>query len=85
MKNTEYIITEFKQFWSPQRASVAENIFSRFMAGENIGLLSDDYGVTKICVENAIRFQVLLLRRNKKAIDLERERQQQKLQQYENL
>lgn len=67
MNYIDAAIGRFKIFWLPQTISVAENIYSRFMAGEDLTSLCYDYGVSMLDAETAIRFFVLKNKRSPKA------------------
>jgi len=58
-KHIKTIIEQFQEQWLPQTISSAENIFSRFIAGEKLFTLGRDYGISQSQVESAIRFFVL--------------------------
>lgn len=72
MRNSKLIIERFKTFWLPTEISIPPVIFDRFMAGEDIHALSTDYGKGLLEIEIAIRFCVLLERRNREALQLEK-------------
>lgn len=63
-------IEKFKERWLPQLLPVAENIFSRFGAGESCAELRKDYEVSQAKVESAIRFFALKWKGNRHAREL---------------
>lgn len=70
-KNIDKIISDFQKSFVPPELPVAENMFSRFMAGETIYALTVDYPrKTGTDVSRALRFFILHTRRNKRAIEL---------------
>ena len=53
------IIENFSKHFCPQTLVVAENIFSRFLAGDSIPELQLDYCLSLRAVEAAVRFFAL--------------------------
>ncbi len=67
---TKKIIEDFETRWTPQRLSVAENVFTALIAGESLEGVQDDYQLTVAELESALRFFALYYRRNKSAVEL---------------
>ncbi len=64
------IINDFETWWLPQTLSVAENVFSCFIAGETLRAVQIDYDLSNSELESAIRFFALHWKRNKSAVEL---------------
>lgn len=64
------IIDSFQEWWKPQTISVAENVFTRFMAGETIDEVKADYDLNTMEIESALRFFALYWKRNRSAVEL---------------
>lgn len=62
---TKRIIAEFNESFYPQEISMAEVAVSRFVAGDGVEFLAEDYKKSAKDIHRAIRFFLLMARGNK--------------------
>lgn len=79
-KQIDTIINDFQKYWTPQTISSAENLFSRFMAGETYYILWDEYQIGTFVLDSAIRLFILYRGKNKRVIAVYQDMQNQRFE-----